>query len=215
MSTPAATTPSARETRFELVSTLLLAIAALAAAWSGYQASLWDGMQSSNYTQASARRTESAQKHTEANQNRLADLTVLENYVDAVFEGDDERAEFYRGRARSEFRPAFEAWLALDPLNNPDTPNSPLAMPEYDLASDREAERLAAEADQKFADGEDANTTSDMYVLTTLFFASVLFLAAVSERLEVVRLRISLLAVAALVLVSGFVVTITQRITSG
>jgi hypothetical protein len=215
MSTPAATTPSARETRFELVSTLLLAIAALAAAWSGYQASLWDGMQSSNYTQASARRTESAQQHTEANQHRLADLSVLENYIDAVFEGDDPRAEFYRRRARPEFRPALEAWLALDPINNPDTPNSPLVMPEYDLASEREAERLAAEADQKFAAGEDANTTSDMYVLTTLFFASVLFLAAVSERLEVVRLRIALLSVAAAVLLLGFGVTITQRITSG
>ena len=45
---------SEREKRFEVVATVLLAFAALATAWTGYQASLWDGVQSSNYTQASA-----------------------------------------------------------------------------------------------------------------------------------------------------------------
>jgi type VI protein secretion system component VasF len=62
------------ERRFEILATALLAVAALATAWSGYQASLWDGIQSSNYTQASAARTNAAQKLTEANQYRLADL---------------------------------------------------------------------------------------------------------------------------------------------
>src|SRR5262245_17013175 len=70
---------SPRERRFEIVATVLLAVTALATAWSGYQASLWDGIQSSNYTQASAARTEASQNHTEANQLRLGDLSVFEN----------------------------------------------------------------------------------------------------------------------------------------
>ena len=36
----------------------------------------------------------------------------------------------YRERFRAEFKPAFEAWLKLDPENNPDTP-SPFALPEH------------------------------------------------------------------------------------
>jgi hypothetical protein len=58
---------------FEIFTTALIAIAALATARSGYQDSLWDSIQSSNYTQASAARTNAAQKHTEANQHRLAE----------------------------------------------------------------------------------------------------------------------------------------------
>ena len=166
---------SVHEKRFEIVATLLLGVAALATAWSGYQASLWDGIQSSNYTQASALRTRASQKLTEANQFRLGDLSEFENFIDATVGGDTELADFYRERFRDEFEPAYEAWSALDPLTNPDAPASPLAMPEYRLADDKEAEDLTARADAKFTDGEDANSFSDTYTATTLFFAAALF----------------------------------------
>jgi hypothetical protein len=206
---------SRTERRFELVSTLLLAIAALAAAYSGYQASLWDGIQSSDYSQASALRTRSAQKQTEAGQLRLADISVFENYVDAKLDGDTELAAFYHSRVRDEARPAFLAWLDLDPLNDPDAPPSPLAMPQYVLAAEEEATDLSDQASETFEHGEDANTDSDMYVLTTLFFASVLFLSAVSERIQVVGLRVGLLATSAVLLITGFVIAVTQPVTTG
>jgi hypothetical protein len=41
---------SGGEKRWEIVIVVVLALTALATAWSGYQASLWDGIQSSNYT---------------------------------------------------------------------------------------------------------------------------------------------------------------------
>ena len=134
--------PSAHERRLEIVAVVILALTALVTAWSGYQASLWDGIQSSNYTQASGARTNAAQERTEANQFRLADLTIFENHVDALIDGDDELAEFYRLRFRDEFAAAYEAWIALDPLENPDAPASPLLMPEYRLEADQQAEDL-------------------------------------------------------------------------
>jgi hypothetical protein len=206
---------SRSEKRFEIVATVLLAFAAFATAWSGYQGSLWDGIQSSNYTQASAARTRAAQKHTEANQYRLGDLSVFENYIDASFGGNAELADFYRIRFRDEFEPAFEAWTALDPQTNPDAPATPLAMPEYQLAPEREARHLTDRADAKFAEGEDANTYSDTYTASTLFFASALFFAAISERFDYRRARVSLLAIASVALVAGFSVALTQPITSG
>jgi hypothetical protein len=206
---------SRSEKRFEIIATALLALAALATAWSGYQASLWDGIQSSNYTQASAARTDAAQRHTEANQYRLADLSVFENFIDASFSGDIELADFYRVRFRDEFEPAYEAWIALDPQTNPDAPPSPLAMPEYQLAQEQEATELTARAEARFAEGEDANTYSDVYTASTLFFASALFFAAISERFDYRRARISLLAIAIIGLIAGFTVALTQPITSG
>jgi hypothetical protein len=203
------------EKRLEIIATVLLAVAALATAWSGYQASLWDGIQSSNYTQASAARTNAAQQHTEANQFRLGDLSVFENYIDAMIDGDTELADFYRPRFSDTLEPAYEAWIALDPLTDPDAPPSPLAMPEYQPAQEQEARDLTARAEAKFAEGEEANTYSDIYTASTLFFASALFFAAISERFEYRRARISLLAFAGVGLIAGVAIALTQPVTSG
>ncbi len=75
---------SRREKRLEIITVVILGLAALSTAWSGYQASLWDGIQSSYYSQAGGARTNAAQQRTAANQFRLADLSVFENYIDAV-----------------------------------------------------------------------------------------------------------------------------------
>lgn len=206
--------PAAHERRFEIVATVLLAVSALATAWSGYQASLWDGMQSSAYSQASALRVESNQKLTEANQFRLADLTLFENYIDATLTGDPAVADFYRSRFRDEFIPAFEAWQATDP-SDPDAANSPFETDEYSLASEQEGKDLEAQAHATFEAGEEANHHSDRYVLTTLFFASALFFSAISERFSVPSLRATLLGIAALGVVAGLAITVTLPVTGG
>ena len=40
-------------------------------------------------------------------------------WVNATATGDAELADFYTDRFRPEFRPAFDAWLATDPLDRP------------------------------------------------------------------------------------------------
>ena len=199
----------------EIVTVVILAVAALATAWSGYQASLWDGIQSSNYTQASGSRTNAAQQRTAANQFRLADLSVFENYIDALLEENEEVADFYFQRFRDEFRVGYDAWIALDPLSNPDAPPSPFAMDEYQVSQDTEAEQLENRADELFSEGEDANTVSDVYTLTTLLFAAVLFFAAISERFEYVKAQVILLVIAGIGLVAGITIAAGQPITAG
>lgn len=204
-----------REKRIEILIVVVLGIAALATAWSSYQASLWDGIQSSNYTQASGSRTNAAQQRTAANQFRLADLSVFESYVDATLNGDDDVAAFYFERFRDEFRVAYEAWIEFDPFTNPGAPDSPFAMPEYQLSQDDEAERLEERADTLFAEGEEANTISDIYTLTTLLFAAALFFAAISERFEFPKARVVLLVMAGIGLVVGIAIAAGQPITTG
>lgn len=204
-----------RERRFEVVATFILALAALATAWSGYQASLWDGVQSTRYSQAAALRTESAQKATQASQQRLADLMLFQSFLDAQAGGDERLATFYRQRFREEFKPAFQTWLALDPLNDLSAPESPFAMPDYVLAAEGEAQALATRADALFVAGQQANDHSDMFTLATLLFAATLFFAAISERFEYLPARTTLLALAGVGLVVGLVVSWTQPLTSG
>ena len=206
-------TVSRPERRLEIAATVLLSIAAVATAWSGYQASLWDGIQSSDYTQASAARTKASQNHLEGNQNRIIDVDLLEGYLSAQAQGLTSLAAFYESRFREEFKPAFEAWKAFDPMNNPAAPKSPLHMPEYRPAAEEKAQELNAQADERFETGEAANHTSDTYVATTLFFASVLFFAAISERFEYRPARIGLLTLASTSLVVGVFVALSQRVT--
>ena len=201
--------------RLEVITVVLLALAALATAWSGYQASLWDGNQSSSYTQASSARTEAAQQRTEANEHRLGDLTLFENFVNATIAGDEFEAQFYRDRFTPTLLPAFEAWIALEPFDNPAAPPSPFAMSEYQLPQDAEADRLEALADELFQTGEYANTVSDVYTLTTLLFAAVLFFAAIAERFSILRAQVFLISLAALGLIVGLVIAFGQPITTG
>ena len=210
--------PSRRGTQqggWEIVIVVLLGLTAVATAWSGYQASLWDGIQSSNYTQASAARTEAAQQRSAGNQFRIADLGEFENYIDAVISGNVDLAEFYSQRFRDEFAVAFEAWSALSPLENPEAPSTPLGMPEYTLEADENADDLEARANDLFADGEKANTYSDVYTLTTLLFAVTFFFAAIAERFDYVRARIVLLVIGAIGLIGGVIIALGQPITFG
>jgi hypothetical protein len=202
------------ERRFEILATILLSVAALATAYSGYQASLWDGIQSSDYTQASSARVQATQKQAEGNQYRLADLTVFEAYLEADASGETGLAEFYRDRFSEEFASAYAAWVELDP-DDADTPRSPLAMEGYSTPADREAADLHALADQRFQSGEVANDNSDAFTLATLLFAMVLFFAAVSERFQHVPSRSVLLGLGALALVAGTAVSLGQPVTTG
>ncbi len=116
----------------------------------------------------------------------LADLDTFTNYVDAYLTSNTAVADFYETHFRSDFLPAFDAWIATDPFNNPGAPINPFVMPEYLQPELQRSAELATQADALFSKGEDANQTSDDYVLNTVFLASVLFFTAFAPRCEVV-----------------------------
>lgn len=173
----------------EVIATIVLAFATLATAWSGYQAARWGGVQSTSYSQAGALRTESTRASTEAGQLAQIDIGLFTNAINAYAAGDEDLVNFYRERFREEFKPAVEAWLATDPINNPDAPASPFSMPEYQLSKAQEAERLQKEAEETFAKGSAANQQSDDYILNTVILAGVLFLAGIASRFKTMAAR--------------------------
>jgi hypothetical protein len=114
-----------------------------------------------------------------------------------------ELAEFYVERFRDEFKPAFEAWLATDPANNPDAPPSPFAMPEYTLKAQVDSVAFEKDAEALFEEGRQANLNGDRYVFTTVLLASVLFFAGIATRFEWQAIRWTLLIFGALMLLIG------------
>ncbi len=126
----------------ELVATLLLALATLGIAWSGYQGARWNGRQAREYAQSNAARNFANRAATTGAQNRTQDLLNFNRWLEVKTEGNQQLADLYQRRFRPEFLPAFEAWLAEDPLNNPAAEASPLRLPQYQVAALERADRL-------------------------------------------------------------------------
>jgi hypothetical protein len=57
-------------------------------------------------------------------------------------------------------------------------------MPQYQLAPYAAAASLNARASRLFTEGTQGKTNDDRHILSTVFFAAVLFIAAVSLRVE-------------------------------
>ena len=196
----------------EVIATVVLAFATLATAWSGYQSARWGGEQSTSYSQAGALRTESTRASTKAGQQTQVDIGLFTNWINAYAEENQRLVDFYQKRFRDEFKPAFEAWLATDPANNPEAPTSPFSMPEYQLSMAAEADRLEMEAEATFAKGTEANQTSDNYILNTVFLASVLFLGGISTRFKAMSARWVIILFSLAVLAYGLINLLTYPV---
>ncbi len=173
----------------EVIATFVLALATVATAWSGYQAARWGGEQSSSYSQAGALRTESVRASNQAGQLIQIDIGLFTNWVNAFAAGDQQLTGFYENRFRDEFKPAFEAWIATEPVANPDAPSTPFEMPEYRVSAAEESSILEEQAAESFAKGEAANQIGDNYILNTVFLASVLFLGGIASRFKAMSAR--------------------------
>jgi hypothetical protein len=188
-------TAERRELVAEIAATVLLALAAVATAWSGYQASQWHGEQALAQSRATSTRIESARASGEANRQVQVDVALFTQWADAVAQGEPRLAAFYRDRFRDRFRPAFEAWLAQRPLQNPDAASTPFELPEYRLGATADADRLEAEAE---AAGDEVRTDverAEQYVLAVVLFATAIALAGIGARLRVFPIRVAVLAV--------------------
>jgi hypothetical protein len=170
--------------RFELVATVLLAMAAVATAWAAYQSARWHGQQAKAQSASIAARVESTRSADVANRQAQVDVALFTQWVDAYAVNETELAGFYRMRFRPEFQPAFEAWVATRPRTNSSAPLSPFAMPQYELAATRRADRLEAQAAAASQRVGTFIQRADNYSLTVVLFAASLFFAGISTRLR-------------------------------
>ena len=181
--------------RIEVLATVLLAVAAVATAWSGYQATRWNGEQAKASGTTNAIRIDAARAQGLSQAQTLVDVATFTQWVDAYAHEDAQLAAFYFKRFRKEFRPAVEAWLATRPLKNPKAPLTPFAMPQYELAATADAERLDAEAELSAAKVRRNIQRASNYILGVVLFSVALFFAGMSTKLSDIRLRRITLAV--------------------
>ena len=181
-------TEDREETRFdrhfELVATVLLAVAAVATAWASYQSARWHGEQARAQSASVAARVESTRAANVANRQGQIDVALFTQWVDAYARKETELAAFYDKRFRPEFKPAFDAWVATRPRKNPSAPLSPFAMPQYKLAANATSDRLEVKAAAASQRAGEFIQRADDYSLAVVLFASSLFFAGISTRLR-------------------------------
>jgi hypothetical protein len=179
----------------EVGATILLALAAVATAWSSYQATRWNGEQAKTSSRVNKTRIEAARASDLANAQQQVDVATFMQWVDAYARGETEVVNFYRERFREEFRPAFNAWIATKPLKTEGAPLTPFAMPQYRLAAKAEAGRLDRSAEELSAQVRRNIQRASNYVLGVVLFAVALFFAGMSTKLTAPGLRMTMLVV--------------------
>jgi hypothetical protein len=192
--------------RIELWSAVLLAAATVATAYSAYEATRWGGVQATAFTEAGASRTESAKAESDGFTLVAIDANIFTEYAVAYSQDNKRLMEILRKRFfRSEFKPAFRAWLRDHPLTNPDAAKLPFQLPEYKVVKLEEADHLSDKAGRLFDEGRDANQTSDEYVLGTIFFAAVLFFAGLATKFNSQRIALGALTFGTLMFLGGLI----------
>src|SRR5213592_221881 len=187
---------AAWQERVEVVEVIILAVVAIATAWSGYQAARWDGTQSVDYGVSSRLRTQANDASLLGGQERLLDVSTFNTWIEAREQGDEKLAAIFVKRFSPEYRVAFDAWLTTHPFSNPDAPAGPIFMPEYHNAHTEQATELNDQATGLFEQGTEARETADRYVRQTVLFAMALFLIAIAQRFEYRGVRIAVVSLA-------------------
>src|SRR5438094_5677308 len=157
----------------EIIEAVILALVAVATAWSGYQGAKCAGNRAEQYAEASRLRVTAEGLATLAGQERIYDSDTFNSWLAAKLDGKSQTAEFFERRFRDEYRPAFAAWISTDPFNNAQAPAGPVFMREYHNAKHEQLLRLNKQAAEVADEGVKSGETGEKYVSMTVLLANV------------------------------------------
>jgi hypothetical protein len=189
---------------------LLLALVTIAAAWAGFAAAKWGTTSQVDIAQSSTLRNLATRADLEALTTRNFDSSTFEAWFTAFLLGNKRKEEIAIRRFRPDFRVAFDAWMATDPLHNPKAPPGPTYMPQYSPPQQATANALDAAAAAKFDRGTRDGVISDDYIRITVFLAAVLFLVGIGSTFKLHQIRYALITFGTVLLVLAVVLLFNE-----
>lgn len=194
----------------ELASTVLLALATIATAWSGYQSARWGGAQTEHSAAATLAIIKTSKFANLAEQKVSLQADLFSQWVTAVGSNNQSLADFMLARFPEPLKTATVAWQATQPLTNPAAPATPFQMPEYVLPETLQVTHWETVSEDEFEAANNAGTISDRYLLFTIIFASVLFFAGVSGKFGWQVIDWTVLVLGTIALFIGLVILFTS-----
>jgi hypothetical protein len=163
----------------EVVTVVILGIATVASAWCAYQSSRWNDTETVEARAATDLRVEQSRVYSQATTTIVYDSTVVAAYASAVSSNDTELQAFFRqSLIREEFQPVLQRWRAQIDSGSTEV-SSLLDDTEYIDGLFGPSRALDIEIRDASLRADEAGSTGDSYLLTTLFMASALFFAGV------------------------------------
>jgi hypothetical protein len=193
----------------EVYNTILLGIATLAVAWCSYQGGLWSGIQTFRLAGSNKYGRLAQQASIQAGQSRAMEEAVIIDFVNAAYNKDDPKMNYILRGLRPELATILSGWLQMKPFENESVPRHPMVMPQYEsLMRQRFAESatMNAKGEAMFTHAQEANLNSDEYGFLTVLFSAVMFLGAVTTKLERNRTKLFLSLVSLLICIGGLLI---------
>ena len=199
-----------RNRTISIIEASLLAIVAVLAAYSGWAAAKWATESSLSLARANAARAEANAASLDALNSVNFDVTAFNAWFTAYVAGDQSAMAIAAKRFSPNLQFAFLAWLNTHPATNPNAPPGPTYMPEYQHPYQTQAAELNAQATAEYTAGEKAGGTSDSYVRTTVYLATVLFLAGLGGHFGYRAIRYGLAGVGMVILAVSIAILATS-----
>lgn len=178
----------------EVAAAILLAAATVASAWCAYQAERWSGVQVFRLNESDIADRRAVELSLRASQARMVDAIMFMRFMTAMVRDDKHLQQFYLASFRPEMRKAVDVWLASRQTNNPVASPHPLALPEYRLSVDEQAQEAMRTMMQLNMAATEAKHASDQYVLLTVLLASVLFFGGIATHFVASQIKIAVFA---------------------
>jgi hypothetical protein len=194
----------------QICEALLLALVTITAAWAGYSAARWGTASRVDIAQSSTLRNLATRDDLTALSQRNFDASTFNAWFIAFTLNSPQKEAIAERRFRPQFRVAFNAWMATNPLHNPQAPPGPTYMPQYKLPAQTQANSLDNAADAKFSEGNQAGLDGDNYVRITVFLAAVLFLVGIASSFKLHGIRYALITFGSVLLILSIVLILRQ-----
>lgn len=187
---------SQKERWVEPLTAILMALATLCTAWCSYQSASWTRRSNRLMNDFSALERRAGIVTLQGMEMTTIHVAMFMHYIAAQQAGNQSLADFYLKRFPPDLRKAVDAWVAQNPLENPDAAWNPFVTEFYEIQGSREAAELNAKAAHSLQQSRSAGNVSGQYLANTVLFAAVLFFANAAGKFEQRKVRLTALAFA-------------------
>jgi hypothetical protein len=181
---------------------VLLALATVGSAWSAFQVSRWNGVETDEARISAAFRIDASREYSLATQIVAYDAAAVSQVTQAIAAGNEELEEFLRQTiVRTGFEPILAQWR--EEVDAGREPTNLLENQDYLSGLFATSEEFDAEALAATQRSEEAGDNADGYIRMTLFFAMALFFAGITASFKSRPARILLLAAAGITMATA------------
>jgi hypothetical protein len=200
----------------EVVIAILLGVVSIAIAYTSFQSSLYGGQQAQAYTVGTNLATEAESLYLEGNQQYIQDSQLWETLTSLRLDianpdpaiSESARVKYdtiYFQSVSDDFDGAIQRADAEN-VANPDFYVSPTDDEDYQNALFSTYGESKDAADQKIAEGDEANTLGDKLTLATVIMAVSLFLLGIAAVVSAFRVKLIMGAVAIVIFIAAVII---------